>query len=115
MMSIGRTMLAGLALATAAVGAAVPAQARTYVQFGITSYDGGYYDSYHRPYYRDGYRYRDYDRERWHRHHRDWRRDRHWGGREGWRRDRYWRHRDRCWTEWGWTRWGERVPVRICR
>jgi hypothetical protein len=110
MTRIGKAMLAGLALATASLGVAMPAQARTYVEIGIGS--GGY----HAPYYREGYRYRDWDRERWHRHHyRDWRRDRHWRGREGWRGDRRWRGRDRCWTQWGWTRWGDRVPVRVCR
>ena len=108
MTRIGKAMLAGLALATATMGVAMPAQARTYVQLGISSYEGD-------PYYRD-YRYRDWERERWQRHHyRDWRNDRYWRERDYWRDRRHWRGRDRCWTEWRWNRWDERVPVRICR
>lgn len=114
MKSLARTMLAGLALATAAIGVSAPGQARTYVELGIRSYDGGYHDPYYREgyrggYYHDGYRYRDWDRDRWERRrHREWRRH------HGYYRDGY-RYRDRCWTEWRWTRYDGRVPVRICR
>lgn len=109
MTRIGKAMLAGLAMATAAMGIAAPAQARTYVEFGIASYDGD-------PYYRD-HRYRNWERERWHRHHyRDWRRHHgYWRERDYWRDRRYWRGRDRCWTEWHWNRWDGRYPVRVCR
>lgn len=70
--------------------------------------------------YRDGYRSE--------RHYDGWNRGRYYRG-DGWNRGRYYRgenrdrrhwrarhHRERCWTEWRYSRYyGERVRVRRCR
>lgn len=115
MKTLGKTLLAALALTAGASGLSSAAQARTYVEFGISSYDG------YRPYY-GGYRGydRDWDRRRdWYRA--DWERRRYddWRWRHGgyWRDDGdYWRYRERCWTDWRYDDWsGRTVPVRICR
>jgi 5-methylcytosine-specific restriction endonuclease McrA len=116
----GKTLFAGLALATVGLGVTAPAaQARTdiYLGIGTAGYGGAYggYDGY-----RDGHRHRDWDRRRDWDDRRDWRHDRRdgdrWEGRRygyrGWDRRR---DRDHCWTEVRRDGWGDARRIRVCR